>query len=193
LHDAKYIVRATSLGVLAVFGSIAFPAVVGAQTISSFNHVTSISGVQVAQSGLIYTIALDSGAFVVFDGVTYDLDHIFGFWTLGDDGGLSATVTAQNGWNASQHSGPNGEIAGWHNPNQNAALFQGQQLTFTYDSLNQANVSDYGFHASFVQPLPGGANTLYIRGPLVPEPTSIGGIALGIVALVGLRRRRSAV
>jgi hypothetical protein len=165
-----------------------------AQSIDSFNKVTAIQGVFVTQTGLSYTIELDPGAFVIYNSTHYDIDHLFGFWVLGDNGGLGASVTGQNNWNADTQSSPNGEIAGWHNPNQSFAIFPGNQLTFTYNSLNQGNVSDFGFHASFVQGLPGGGNTTYIRGPLnpVPEPLSLVIMGLGAISLARLNRRGTA-
>jgi hypothetical protein len=165
-----------------------------AQSISSFNQVTSINGVSVTQNNLTYTITLDPGAFVIFNSVHYDIDHLFGFWVLGDNGNLGASVTAQNGWNADTHASPSGEIAGWHNPNQSAALFSGNQLSFTYTALNQNSVTDFGFHASFAQGLPGGGNTLFIRGPLnpVPEPLSLVILGLGAISLGHSIRRRAA-
>lgn len=161
--------------------------VASAQSYNSFNPTSLIYGISVEKSGLSYTVSLDSGAYVTLtDGTHLDVEEVFGFWTLSKDVDLNASGEDQNGWGWNQKDA-NGHIAGWHDPDKHHDLHPGDSLTFTYDTLDEGAVEDYGFHLLYTQEWKGG-NTAYFKGTPVPEPASILAMALG-GGLILLRKR----
>jgi hypothetical protein len=163
------------------------------QSYSSFNQVDGIYGVFVNNTGLSYTVSLDPGAYLMFNNQQLDITDCFGFWALRQGQPLSASGQSQNGWGWDQSTNGSGSIAGWHNPSKTFAIQPGQQLTFTYDSLDQPNVEALGFHFSFVQdwPLTPGNKTAFVSGPLnpVPEPVALAVMGIGALGML-LRRKR---
>jgi hypothetical protein len=163
------------------------------QSYSSFYQVDAIYGVHVTNSGLDYTVDLDPGAFLIYNGNQYDITDIFGFWNMKAGSALTASGTNQNGWNWDQSNSGGGSIAGWQNNPKTFDIQPGGSKTFTYTSLDQPSVEATGFHFSFVQdwaPTPGN-KTAFVSGPLnpVPEPASMVALAAGAIALIRRRRR----
>jgi hypothetical protein len=164
-----------------------------AQSYSSFYQVDAIYGVNVTNSGLSYTVQLDPGAFLIYNGNQYDITDIFGFWNMKAGTPLTATGVNQNGWNWDQSNSGGGSIAGWQNNAKDFDIQPSGQKTFTYTSLDQGSVEASGFHFTFAQdwaPTPGN-KTAFVSGPMnpVPEPASMAALGLGALALLRRRRR----
>jgi hypothetical protein len=192
--DCSYIMRYLSSKLALSSAMTVMAGMSLAQSYSSFNAVDGIYGVNLTTIGLAYTLAIDPGAYVMFNGNHLDIENCFGFWAMKPGTALSASGTNQNGWDWDQATSGGGSIAGWQNPNKVFAIVPGQQMTFTYTSLDQPSVESFGWHFSFVQdwPLTPGAKTAYVSGPLnpVPEPATL--TAMGLGALAFIRRKRSA-
>jgi MYXO-CTERM domain-containing protein len=161
------------------------------QNYSSFTGVTGIYGVNVQNTGLAYTVSLDPGAYLIYNSTQYDITDIFGFWCLRGGASLTASGNNQNGWSWDQSTNGSGSIAGWHNPAKDFDILPGGQLTFTYTSLDQPNVEEFGLHMTFVQEWSGGNFTGFVKGPLnpVPEPAAFATLGLGAIALMRRRKR----
>lgn len=179
-------VRVCALMGLVVLGG----GVATAQSYSSFNAADGIFGVSVSHNNLDYTVAMSPGAYLLLGGNHYDITDIFGFWSLSGSNSLGASGVDQISWNWNTHS-TGGDIAGWTNNSKSNDIQAGEQLTFTYGALNQANVEGYGFHFSLAQNF-NGSNTAFFRGPLnpVPEPASLACLGVGAAALMLRRRQR---
>jgi hypothetical protein len=187
----QMLTRTHLLAALAVAGPVLTAGSAFGQSFSSFTTVDGIYGLSLQQNGLSYTITLDPGAYVIYNGNQYDVTDAFGFWALRDGASLTATGTSQNGWNWDESSTGSGSTAGWHNPAKDFDIQPGGQKTFTFDTLDQQNVDAYGFHLSFVQTWLGGGNTGFVSGPLnpVPEPATLTALGLATIAFVRRRRR----
>lgn len=161
-------------------------ALASAQSISSFSFA-QINGVDVIRTGNSIVLDVALAPTLTFNSTTYTITDVFGVWALDDDDDMTASVSSQNGWNASTNFAGTGGIAGWKT-NPNSGLVAGQALTFLYNSLN-GTVEDFGYHIRVDGNLPGGGNTAYFRQEPVPEPATLSAVALGLGAL--LRRRKA--
>lgn len=161
-------------------------ALASAQSISSFSYA-DIVGVNVVRTGNNIDLSVSATPTLTFNNVTYTITDVFGVWALDDNDDMTASVSAQNGWSASTNFSGTGGIAGWKT-NPNSGLTPGQNLSFSYTSLN-GTVEDFGYHIRVSGNLPGGGNTAYFRQEPVPEPATLSAVALGLGAL--LRRRKA--
>jgi hypothetical protein len=136
-----------------------------------------------------YTVRLDPGATLVYDGVTYDVTDLHGAFVLDDDGDFTAAGVTQHGWDFLDNYSGKGGVAGW-DTNPNAGMVPGAPpLTFTFSQITGVPET-VGFHLRFGQIfLPSGDNTAYISP--VPEPSSLVLLAAGLLGLVVLRRNRA--
>lgn len=167
---------------------------VQAQSRSSFNIVTGVTGLSASQAGLDWTVSLTSGATLDFGGHTYTISDVFGFWLLDDNDDFAASGANQLGWDANSNYAGTGGIAGWKNPSKSAAILPGNSLTFTFDSVN-GPFEAVGYHVRFTENIgTSGADTLHVTEdqllPPVPEPftMALGAAGLGFAAW---RRRRA--
>lgn len=163
------------------------PGAAFAQSISSFSPGV-LTGVSITPSnaGLTYLISVASNPTVTYNNVTYNVTEVFGFWALDfEDPNLAGSATTFGVWQADANTSGSGAILGWKtNPNQ--GILPNASQSFTFDSLDVADVDNFGFHVRIDGTFPFGGNTGYITA--VPEPTSMA--ALGIGAIAFLRRRR---
>ncbi|MCB8932809.1 MAG: hypothetical protein H6534_05140 [Chthonomonadaceae bacterium] len=178
---------------LAVCFAVAAVAASHAQSRSSFNIVTNVTGLTAVQSGLDWTLSLDAGATMDYNGHTYTVQDVFGFWLLDDDDDFSATGANQHNWGFNSNYAGTGGIAGWSNPSKSDAITGGSSLTFTFATTTGA-FEAVGYHVRFTENIgTTGANTLHVTEdsltPPVPEPftMTLGAAGLGLAAW---RRRR---
>lgn len=163
-----------------------------AQSRSSFLGSTSITGVSMTHiSGNIYKLTVSPGANFVYNSVTYNIQDVFGVWALNNSNtGLAASGTTQNGWGYDESNNPD-DIAGWKTNPPNA-LSNGS-LTFTYSTINQANINQFGYHVRLTSGFfPGtSGNTGFVTATpsMVPEPASMAALGLGAVALIRRRKK----
>lgn len=185
--------RERVLRALTLVGIGCFDAFASAQSYNAFNAADGIYGIGVNQSNLSYTVSMSPGAYLMLGGNHYDITDMFGFWSVSGTNPLNASGADQISWNWNTHSTGGGYIAGWDNNSKSNDIQPGGNLTFTFDAITQANVEGYGFHFSLAQDF-NGSNTAFFRGPLnpVPEPASLAGVGLGLIAVIGFRRRAKA-
>jgi hypothetical protein len=158
-----------------------------AQSRSSFQLVDSINGVTVTESnnGLRFLVAADANPFVVFNGQSYRITDIFGFWALSNDDDLIVRNSDIGVWRTrNNNSGPGG-IGGW-STNPNTGIRPNQSFVFDFEQLSFDRVEQFGFHLRVDGQLPDGSDTFYAT---VPEPASMTALALGLATM--LRRRRA--
>ncbi len=160
-----------------------------AQSISSFQNVTSMDGINVTKlTSTSVKLSLAAGASFVYLGNTYTVDRVFGLWALDMNDDMTASGSAQNAWSFDSNYASTGGIAGWKtNPNQGQAPASSQ--TFNYASL-AGTVEGFGAHIRTVQNLPGGGNTAYFKVAALPEPSSAALIAIGGIGML-IRRRKA--
>jgi hypothetical protein len=158
-----------------------------AQSRSSFWDVDGFSDVflTISNGGLTYELTMGANPKMTFEGVTYDIQDIFGVWALSNDDDLVASMSNTGVWEAHQNQSGTGGIAGWKT-NPNTGLYANQSYSWTFDSLNVASVEQQGFHVRCFGEVPRfGGNTGYAT---VPEPSSLA--ALGALGALFLARRR---
>lgn len=150
-------------------------------------------------SSLDYTVSLSNGASLYFDGLSYDITDIFGFYAVGNDFTATGYALENGAWKWVTKTSPE-DLAGWTNNNKSNAITQGGSMTFTFASLlvNEpppvmglhvrlalgGNASPFGSgETGFIIPSDGS------NPNPVPEPGTILA-ALSILAPVGMTFRR---
>lgn len=164
-----------------------------AQSRASFRLVDNLNGLSTSQVGLAWTVSLTTGASLRYEGTTYQITDVFGFWILDDHDDLTATGTAQNGWDWDSNTSGSGAIFGWQNSSKQSTIFPGQSKTFTYSSVS-GTFETVGYHVRLSQPIVGtSGNTLFVTEnlatPPVPEPFTLALAAAGL-GLAAKRRLR---
>lgn len=160
-----------------------------AQTFSSFNDVTTFTGITITP-GLgtaPFTVSLAANASMKYNGTTYGVDQILGVYALNANGDLSATAgTTPSGWSFVNHNSGPGGIAGYEGNSNSARINNGESKTFSFGSLG-SGVTGIGYHLQFNCYTPFG-QTAYVTAP-VPEPASMAVLGLGIFGLIRRKRR----
>lgn len=155
-----------------------------AQSLSSFQTVTNVTGLTSSISGLSLSVTATATPTFTYLSNVYHVNSIFAVYGLDDNDDMTATGTTQNGFTFDTNYAGTGGIAGWKtNPNTG---FVGATKNYNY-STKTGTIEAIGYHVRVNESLPGGANTLFIRPSAVPEPTSM--IAIG-AGLLGLVRRK---
>lgn len=168
----------------AILGTLALAGIASAQSRSSFQQVTNLTGVTANINTLQLSLSVAAAPTFTYQNVNYTVTEVFGVWALDNDDDMSATGSNQNGWSYDDSYTGTGGIAGWKTNPNNGIVNSG--LTFNYSSLS-GTVENMGFHVRVDGTFPTGGNTLFIENA-VPEPGTIA--ALGLGALVLLRRKR---
>lgn len=178
--------------------------------INAFADGTNFSGVTVSQSGKAYTVSVANGATVKIGSTTYNIIRAFGFFTLRDvnpdnQGASGSDFSSSTGnWKFGTNNAGVGSVAGWESQGS-AGVTGGHSQTFTFNTINVANVNEVGFHLGLSQhheddqhgdtfrSSQDDENTQFVKfsgRQAVPEPFSMAALATGAIAVI--RRRKIA-
>ena|SRR5579862_5421257 len=175
---------------LVLVSSLGLSVLASAQSYGSFSDLTSLSGVNVtAANSLDYTVKLNSGATMVFDGTTYDVTQVFGFFQLSASNSLGTpTGNDINDWKFVTKSDNSGQIAGWDHNSNNGRLNAGDSQSFAYTTIKPSD--QYGFHFTYTNTNGKGTSTGYFAAPQpAPEPCTMLALGAGIVGAIRVRRK----
>lgn len=160
-----------------------------AQSRSSFQIVTGLTGLNSSLTGMTLETALGVGSTFTLGGNSYTIKDVFGIWLLDDNDDFSATGANSSPWSYNANDSGTGGIAGWKT-NPNTGITPGNSKTLTYTSMT-GTPEHFGYHVRLTSNLAGtGDDTVFIQGQPVPEPATMA--VLGIGALAMARRRRRA-
>jgi hypothetical protein len=159
-----------------------------ATTRSSFLDVDSMTDITFGVTNLGLTVDAILGANPTFTigSDTYHVTSIIGFYALSDDDNLAVSNSDFGVWTTDNSNAGVGGIAGWKtNPNSGFGVSNHQ--VFAFNTLSTSLVEGYGLHVVTQELFPGtsgftGNISARSLNP-VPEPTSILGVGLAVVAL----------
>jgi len=158
-----------------------------AQSRSSFQLVTGLTGLASSLNGLSLDTALANNASFMLNAQQYFITDVLGIWLLDDNNDFTATGSNSGVWSAHSNYAGTGGIAGWKTT-PNTGLTPGQSNSLTFSSVS-GQPEGMGYHVRIAGQLPGGSNTLYIQNSAVPEPASMAALGIGVAALVRRRKR----
>lgn len=158
-----------------------------AQSRSSFQLVTGLTGLSSSLNGLTLDTALANNASFMLNSQQYVITDVFGIWLLDDNNDFTASGPSFNVWSSHSNYAGTGGIAGWKT-NPNTGLTPGQSNSLTFSSMS-GQAEGVGYHVRIAGQLPGGSNTLYIQNSAVPEPASMAALGIGVAALIRRRKR----
>ncbi len=172
--------------ILIISGLATLAAVSTAQSRSSFQVPSSLTGVTVTKHGpLNFNVALSGHASMFYQGQHRQIDGIFGFWLLDNNNDMRTAGRNSGVWQYHENYSGQGGIGGFKT-NPNNAIQGGGNRDFAFKRVEGSN-EKYGFHVALR-----GCETLYIEAPCepVPEPASMAALGIGVAAM--LRRRKKA-
>ncbi len=162
-----------------------------ATTRSSFLDTDSFSDItfNASSGGLTVDVVVGANPTFTFQGNTYHITSIIGFYALSDDDDLTVTNSNFGVWSTDNSNAGPGGIAGWKS-NPNNGFGPNSSQSFTYTALSVAKVERLGLHVATSELFPNtNGNTGNIA--VVPEPTTLAGFGMGFAALAARRRRRN--
>jgi hypothetical protein len=184
--------------VIVGLGLITVVAAAGAQSASSFQPVslTGITATETAPGKFSVSFA-STGASMVYNGQTYQLESVFGFYQVAKSGKFTAAEdkSKPSNWSFKGLSG-NKTVTGWSNNSKSNSLTAGETFNYEFKKLTATSGAEVvtGYHVRVFGHLPGGSDTLFVTGvpPVapVPEPASMAVLGLGLLAI--RRKRRNA-
>jgi hypothetical protein len=128
-----------------------------------------------------------------FDGEAVTTSDVLVKYTFAGDADLSGTVNGSdytlidNGFNSQGSADP---LSGWHNGDFNYdGVINGDDYILIDNSFNTEGSTSFAASSAGPAEMIAG-DTEIIATPAVPEPSSLGVIGIGAVALLGKRRRR---
>ncbi|MCE5199839.1 MAG: PEP-CTERM sorting domain-containing protein [Armatimonadota bacterium] len=175
---------------------------------SAFNyfdiHGITLTPALFTSNQFMYTITLQSDAYLLSGGNKYSVTDIWGFFAVSKTGdSFTANGPDYGDWIWDQHpnKGNSVEVAGWLNAPKNVAMITPESGSITKafnftDFSFSGSAPVFGLHltvdipAGLPSPFLGGGATGNVIPKYVPEPSSLLALLSGTTALCGLRIRR---
>jgi len=155
----------------------------------------AISGVSLdkplATNVLDYTLSIGASPTITLGMNTYSIIWVQAFYVVSLTGAENFTATPgtyPTDWTWESKITP-GRIVGWQGQGAGERIYPGQTKQFQFASFDITGKPVVeGYHIGYVTPT-GTVYTAWYKNT-VPEPGSIAALAIGLSALIGLRRRR---
>jgi len=186
-----YVFTALAICLIAVGSVHADPA-----SWSSFMDA-AISGVSLDQplatNVLDYTLSIDAAPTITLGMNTYPIIWVQAFYVVSLTGAENFTATPgayPADWKWESKTIP-GRIVGWQGQGAGERIYPGQskQIQFASFDITDKPVVE-GYHIGYVTPTGEVVTAWFKNTQQIPEPGSLSALAIGISALIGLRRRR---
>lgn len=171
---------------IAILATLTVVAAANAQSRSSFQKPTTLTGVTTQSLGnSTYRVSLGNNARVTLGGKQYKVTDLFGFYKLDNNDDYSATGRSQYGWSFVSNYGGTGGAAGFKTTPNNG-LQRNESISLKFDCENGA-AECFGYHLR-LQDVNGCNTTTALVSDCapVPEPATL----LGLLAGAPLLRRR---
>lgn len=172
---------------LLITGIFAVAVAANAQTRGSFHVPSSLTGITInSSSKLDYSLSVATGASTFYQGKTYQISNVRGFFLLDNDNDMNVDGHSSGVWSYTENYTGQGGVAGYRTSGTGVTP-NNSPKDFHFDKVN-GTVEKYGIKIN----LKDCKDTLYLEIPCtpVPEPASMAVLGLGVVGIIRRRKNR---